>query len=132
MLDHLPFALKTSHMWSLGRGFPYLEESEPITIDNRKNKVLLTDADGHVIRQVQAIKDPSSSFQIEMLNPKMNMTFSQIQHGEIFSYARTIIFKANDSHVTLDFNIKKVVFNPSLDASVFELDIPSNFEHIHE
>lgn len=124
----LPVRLDTNHLWAIGRGFPFLSDF------NRAesyvgNRISLLNKQGKVIQLLEFYPESNLPHKTLLSNQNLEVSFSNFENHNNIRYARMTRLFDQKSETMLELKIKQMVLNKTIEASIFDIEVPADFEH---
>lgn len=124
-----PAGLGPTRTWSLLRAYPVLEPYVD-AVSTQGNQIALLDREGRVVQRIEL--DPRTNFPGACIFPRqgLEISFSAFHKGPSILYARETRVTGEGQDASLQMKVKQMVFNRTIPETVFDLEIPPDFEVI--
>jgi hypothetical protein len=117
-------------LWAFGRGFPMLA-SHNSAKSFTENQIALLREDKEIIQFIDLCPGNDLPCQVFMPEQAIRVSFSDFENNNDIQYAKNTRFYDQQTQATLTLNTKEIVFNKDFDRSIFEMDIPPDFECVN-
>ena len=125
--DLLPVRLDTNLLWAMGRGFPILCKFNRAKSDVR-NRISLFNEQGKAIQLLDFYSESDLPHRTVLSKQNLEVSFSNYNKNDDIRFAQKTQFFDQKTESMLTLKIKQMVFNKTIDESIFDLGIPSDFK----
>ena len=119
-----------AQLWAFGRGFPMLA-SHNSAKSFTENQIALLREDKEIIQLIDLCPGNDLPCQVFMPEQAIRVSFSDFENNNDIQYAKKTRFYDQQTEAALTLNTKEIVFNKDFDRSIFEMDIPPDFECVN-
>ncbi len=123
----LPLRLETDQLWAIGRGLPVLRNYKS-ALSFKGNQISLFNTQGEMVQVIDFYEEISLPYQSILPEQSTTMSFSGYRNDENIQYAKKIGLIDHKEKATLAIDVENIVFNKTVDESIFELTVPPDFE----
>ncbi|SPD73954.1 exported hypothetical protein [uncultured Desulfobacterium sp.] len=117
-------------LWSFGRGFPILMNYNRARCF-AENQIALLKEDNEIIQLIDLCPGDSLPCHVFMPEQEIRVSFSDFQNNNDIQYAKKTRLYDQKTEFVLTLNIKEIFFNKDFDPSIFEMEIPQDFERVN-
>ncbi len=126
--DLLPVRLDTNNLWAIGRGFPLLSDFF-IAKSYGGNRISLLNEQGEAIQLLEFYSESDLPHKAVLCKQNLEMSFSNFENHNNIRYARKTRLFDQKTETMLKLKIKQMVLNKTIEASIFDIEVPADFEH---
>ncbi len=123
----LPIHLDTNQLWAIGRGFLLLCDFTHAE-SNLGNRISLLNEQGNVVQQLVFYPETGFPHKTVLSERSLEISFSDFERHNNIPYAGKTRLFDQKNETMLELKIKQMVFNKTIDKSIFDLEIPSDFK----
>jgi len=127
--DLLPVKIDSNQLWALGRGFPNLSRHKR-AVSNHGNQIALLNGEGEAVEVIDFQTEKFLPAQVLFPEQGLMLSFSDFATDNHIQFAKESRLYDPTYGGRLVFNIRQMAFNQTIDRSIFELDVPPDFEYI--
>jgi hypothetical protein len=122
-----PVSLEPDQLWGLVRGYSVVEDHDR-AVSLKGNQIILLSKSAEQVQVIDLY--PQSILPRLILFPTkdMRVLFEDFENDNGIFYAKRVRFNRPGTNTTLTLNTKQMTFNKAIPESIFELDIPPDFE----
>ncbi len=126
--DLLPVRLDTTHLWTIGRGFPLLSNFNRAE-SYGGNRIALLNEQGMAIQLLDFHPESNLPHKTVLSKQNLEVSFSNFKNHNNIRYARKTRLFDQKTKTMLELEIKQMVLNKTIEASIFDIAVPADFEH---
>jgi len=123
----LPVRLDTNQLWAVGRGFPTLCKYNRV-VSSSVDQISLLNGTGAPVQIIDFYPENNLPLQTLLSEQGLQVSFSNFENDNNIQFAQETLLFDQKTEAVLKINIKQMVFNKAIDASIFDLTIPSGFK----
>ena len=123
----LPMRMDTNQLWALGRGFPTLCKYNRV-VSSRVDQISLLKGKGTPVQLIEFYPENNLPLQTFLSEQGLLVSFSNFENDGDIQFAQKTQLVDQKTEAVLNINFKQMVFNKSIDESIFDLSIPSDFK----
>ncbi len=126
--NRLPVHLDVNHLWAIGRGFPFLSDFNRAESLSGK-QISLLNKQGEAIQLFGFSNENHLPHKTVLSRQNLEVFFSNFENHNNIPYARKTRLFDQKAETMLELKIKQIVMNKAIDSSIFNITVPTDFEH---